>query len=191
LALEKVRHIFKTYDVDNSGALDKMEFREVMMVLFGNVLLRVLVQWSMTLLIVPLVAQQALDGIYWLWARGGQWIADHMEQYSDELSNIEVMWDETRDELWDKTPSIVHTTIHQIQTWIKAVPDSIWNTIPLTLLSCILGIVFVPWMIFNIDDYFQRVADKKHPTVVPPPPSAPTTTTALPPTPIRTDKKTK
>ena len=41
------------------------------------------------------------------------------------------------------------------------IPDSVWNAVPLTLVSTILGIVVVPWCIFQVDDFFQRLADTK------------------------------
>lgn len=35
------------------------------------------------------------------------------------------------------------------------------NVVPLTLISCVLGCLAVPYIIFKIDDYFQALADKK------------------------------
>jgi ABC-type proline/glycine betaine transport system permease subunit len=41
------------------------------------------------------------------------------------------------------------------------IPASIWNTVPLTLLSTVLGILVVPWTIFQIDDFFGYLADRQ------------------------------
>lgn len=45
--------VFVKMDFNKSGTLDKEEFRQVMMVVFGNVILQVIVQWAMTIMIVP------------------------------------------------------------------------------------------------------------------------------------------
>ena len=49
--------MFQKVDVDHSGTLDRQEFDAVMMVLFGNALLRVAFQYSCTIILVPLLAQ--------------------------------------------------------------------------------------------------------------------------------------
>lgn len=46
-------------DTDHSGVLDKIEFRQVIVLLFGNIFVRVLIQWICTLLIVPYLATNA------------------------------------------------------------------------------------------------------------------------------------
>jgi hypothetical protein len=38
-------------DLDGSGLLDHEEFQEVMSVLFGNIVLRVIAQWSLTIMV--------------------------------------------------------------------------------------------------------------------------------------------
>ena len=61
---EQAHVVFKKMDADDSGTLDKEEFEHVMMILFGNVLFRIVIQYSLTLLIVPLLAQLILDTLY-------------------------------------------------------------------------------------------------------------------------------
>ena len=52
LSRDRCNEVFDALDADRSGYLDKTEFREVMMILFGNVFLRVIVQWYMTIIFV-------------------------------------------------------------------------------------------------------------------------------------------
>jgi hypothetical protein len=40
------------------------------------------------------------------------------------------------------------------------IPEAVWNTVPLTLMSTVLGILVVPWTIFKIDDFFGYLADR-------------------------------
>lgn len=51
LGRERCHAIFVKMDADESGHLDKDEFQKVMSVLFGNVVLRVIAQWSLTLMV--------------------------------------------------------------------------------------------------------------------------------------------
>ena len=160
LGRERVHAVFVDMDADGSGTLDKREFRSVMAFLFANVLTRVIVQWSMTLLIVPLVAQSILDGIY-ATAHAiytlittldeKMWIADQIEV------SLETLW------AWAvaQLPDVVLRLAARMASLLEKVPESVWNSIPLTLLSTVLGIAVVPYIIYSIDEYFQKAA-KSH-----------------------------
>lgn len=52
----RVHQVFETMDVDDSGSLDKEEFREVMMVLCSNIFTRVLIQCAFLVFVCVLVA---------------------------------------------------------------------------------------------------------------------------------------
>ena len=186
---QRVHDIFCKMDVDQSGSLDRDEFLQVMVVLCSNVLTRVMVQcenrfmvlmflllsWlltlshllirlypigSMTLIIVPLVAQYILDALYYVndhfWA-----FLTALDEYSPMMDRFELWVEGVRDDILEKLPSVLVTLYHNIALVIDKVPNSVWNTLPLTLLSCILGCLAVPYTIIKIDDYFQGLADKK------------------------------
>mmetsp|Transcript_26394 Transcript_26394/g.34369 ORF Transcript_26394/g.34369 Transcript_26394/m.34369 type:complete len:334 (+) Transcript_26394:26-1027(+) len=157
---DRVVKVFHTMDVDGSGSLDKDEFREVMMILFSNVLLRVVVQWSMTLIIVPLVAGKILDGIAALWHLGVTSI-QNLDERSVIFDAIELFVEDTRDKVYNAMPDAITTGYDKITDLLASVPPTVWETIPLTLLSCILSMLAVPWLIFNIDEFFAKHADKK------------------------------
>ena len=160
LAREKCHAIFEKMDVDESGSLDQEEFREVMMVLFSNVLLRVTVQWSMTLVIVPLVAQKLLDYIY----AAVVWIYEFvttMDEYSTWADKIELSIEDAGAFLLSLTPSAILRFSSKVGDLLASIPESVWNTVPLTLISTILGILVVPWVIFKVDDFFQYLASRK------------------------------
>jgi Ca2+-binding EF-hand superfamily protein len=162
---QRVRAVFQKMDVDHSGTLDRDEFREVMMVLCSNIFTRVLVQWSMTLMIVPLVAQYMLNALYLIHATFWNVVTD-LDEYSPVMDNIELAIESARDAIASKLPRVLVATYHLIMKLLDKVPTSVWNTVPLTLLSCVLGCLAVPYMIFKIDDYFQEVAEKKKQHVV-------------------------
>lgn len=155
---ERCQKVFKAMDEDGSGTLDQEEFAQVMMVLFSNVLLRVMAQWSLTLMIVPLVAQYILDAIYWLIAKVYE-IVTELDEHAEIFNEIELAIEGAWAWVLEKTPPFILTAASTVKQGLDYVPDSVWNTIPLTLLSTILGLLVVPWTIMKIDDFFQDVAD--------------------------------
>jgi hypothetical protein len=51
LGRERCHAVFQKMDLDGSGRLDFDEFQQVMSVLFSNILLRVIAQWSLTIMV--------------------------------------------------------------------------------------------------------------------------------------------
>jgi len=160
LKRERCARVFEKFDNDNSGSLDEQEFREVMMVLFSNVLFRVLVQWSMTIMIVPLVAQRVLNGIYWL-IEAFYDLVVNLDEYSTWADKIELTVEATGSAIIHMTPGPLLMVADEVFSLMERVPESVWNTVPLTLLSTILGILVVPLIIFKVDDFFQFLADRR------------------------------
>eukprot|EP00547_Thalassionema_nitzschioides_P004382 CAMPEP_0194200360 /NCGR_PEP_ID=MMETSP0156-20130528/994_1 /TAXON_ID=33649 /ORGANISM="Thalassionema nitzschioides, Strain L26-B" /LENGTH=302 /DNA_ID=CAMNT_0038925341 /DNA_START=80 /DNA_END=988 /DNA_ORIENTATION=+ len=157
---ERVHDIFVKRDADGSGSLDKLEFREVMSVLCGNVLTRVVVQWSLTLMIVPLVAQVLLDGFVW----GFAFVWDQIMEI-DQIDNLEdtvaCQIHAYSDRILEHVPDFVIQIGTRFKVVLDMIPDSVWDSIPVTLISCVLGCLVVPYIIFKIDDFFQSLAENK------------------------------
>uniref|UniRef100_A0A7S1UZZ3 EF-hand domain-containing protein n=1 Tax=Grammatophora oceanica TaxID=210454 RepID=A0A7S1UZZ3_9STRA len=178
---EKVHAVFNKMDADKSGSLDREEFLEVMTVLCSNVVSRVMAQWALTLLIVPLVAQYILDGFIWLTTTVWQQVT--------ALDGVETVFDALQEQGEDiqgmieaKIPASVLGPIagayNFVEDLVQQVPESVWESLPVTLISCVMGVILVPYTIFKIDEFFQNMADKKK------------TEHASPPsTPINTKKK--
>ena len=89
-----------------------------------------------------------------------------LDEYSPVMDKIELMIESTRDVIASKLARVLVATNHMIMELLDKVLTSVWNTVPLTLLSCVLGCLAVPYIIFKIDDYFQEVAEKKKQHVV-------------------------
>eukprot|EP00549_Striatella_unipunctata_P019571 CAMPEP_0118710556 /NCGR_PEP_ID=MMETSP0800-20121206/23459_1 /TAXON_ID=210618 ORGANISM="Striatella unipunctata, Strain CCMP2910" /NCGR_SAMPLE_ID=MMETSP0800 /ASSEMBLY_ACC=CAM_ASM_000638 /LENGTH=352 /DNA_ID=CAMNT_0006614775 /DNA_START=276 /DNA_END=1334 /DNA_ORIENTATION=+ len=157
---QHVIEIFKKMDADDSGALDKDEFREVMMILCSNVFGRVMLQWALTLIIVPMLAQQILDGIYWIIEQAILFI-QNLDEYSSFFNAIEIFIETKRDQLIAATPMVIRDGLGTAGKYLEMVPDSVWNSIPLTLISCILAMLVVPYLVFKTDDYFRKAAVDK------------------------------
>jgi hypothetical protein len=150
-------------DIDNSGQLNREEFEAVVMVLFGNVMTRVAIQYSFTLLIVPLIAQLMLYGIMQLLNYVFGIIAtldEHNAFFKHIEMTLETVWKTTTDYWATSIPLPVIAAVEKAQDLLGAIPESIWNTIPLTLLSTVLCLVLVPWSLLKIDGFFQGLADR-------------------------------
>jgi hypothetical protein len=133
------------------------------MVLFGNVLLPVLFQYSMTLLIGPLIAPVILNGIITAFrftvaelSQLDEYHAMHM-LFHGGLAILATIWHV----LWHTlilsyTPTTLQTMAGCLMRQICKIPDSVWKMLPLTFLSTILALVVVPHSLMKIDDFFKR-----------------------------------
>lgn len=159
---ERCRIIFRKMDADQSGSLDREEFRHVMMVLFGNVMVRVLVQWSLTIILVPMVASYLVNALVWC----TQFLYEclcALEGSSYIIAGTDwflraVIWDQL---LLRVLPGPLLFVISEVSDSSILSDTMLMETIPITLISVILGIVVVPWFIFRIDDFFQWLASWK------------------------------
>ena len=156
---DKCNSIFEKMDVDRSGTLGKEEFRNVMIFLFGNVLLRVIFQWTATVTLVPIVAQQTLNLLYYVCERAYGTISTLDDRFL--LANwIEVALKATFQFVLRCLPGPTMLVMSEVDDFVQALPYSVWNAVPLAIVSSILGIAVVPWIIFQIDDFFQWLASR-------------------------------
>jgi hypothetical protein len=110
--------------------------------------------------VVPFLAQTILDGIISIVAEISEAIAS-LDEHSNLANSTEIFLESTASWCVDQTPEpFVHLT-SQISYVFKQIPEAVWSAVPLTILSTILGICVVPWTIFQIDDFFQRIADRR------------------------------
>jgi Ca2+-binding EF-hand superfamily protein len=170
LSRDRVQKVFAQYDTDGSGCLDREEFRSVMTVLFGNVFFRVLVQWSMTLMIVPVIAQAIVDGAQQLWQQFWHVITSLDEQYPfvdrvEETMEKGMMMALHQFAFLNPYTDPMTPYVSKMQEYVAMVPESVWEAIPLAVISTVLGMMVVPWCIFKVDDFFQKFAEKDVKTV--------------------------
>mmetsp|Transcript_21521 Transcript_21521/g.26624 ORF Transcript_21521/g.26624 Transcript_21521/m.26624 type:complete len:215 (-) Transcript_21521:32-676(-) len=161
---EMVDEVFDKMDVDSSGTLNRGEFQEVMMILCSQIFSRVIMQWSLTLLIVPMVAQYCLDLAFN--------VIECMQRYATQMDVLVEMTSflygrilqmiATVSILWDQySPPLIKKIMGHAKDVIDIIPDDVWETFPVTLVSCIMGCMVVPYTILRIDGFFSSLADKK------------------------------
>lgn len=158
LSRDRCSAMFQRFDSTNSGGLDRTEFRRVMMVLFTNVFVRVLVQFALTIIIVPLIAKRVLafltidsDGWWDYWTK---------PRYLRKLG-VEFTLDDFMDWRITSYPSNKRTFFTKVYRFFRIGSDEFWETFPLTFLTVILGLVIAPYVLFYFDDMFQYAVDWK------------------------------
>ena len=144
--------MFQKFDSNGTGGLDRGEFRRVMMVLFGNIFARVFVQYTLTIIIVPLIAKSVVEFLTWdsqrfwdYWTKpkairqlGGEFTLDYF-----------VDWNVT------SMPSPRRTFFTKLYRVIRLGSDEFWATFPLTFMTILLGLVIAPFVLYYFDDMFQ------------------------------------
>lgn len=158
LGRDRSNQMFRRFDTTDAGGLDRGEFRRIMMVLFGHTFARVFVQYTLTILIVPLVAKRVLDFLtfdsqrFWdYWTK-----PKHLRRMGEELTlKYYVNWNIT------SYPSSKRTFFTKLFSFIRPGSDEFWNTFPLTFMTILLGLVIAPFVLYYFDDAFQYGLDWK------------------------------
>ncbi|CAB9509234.1 expressed unknown protein [Seminavis robusta] len=152
LSRDRCSSMYRKFDNTNTGGLDRDEFRRIMIVLFGNVFARVVVQYTLTLLVVPLIAKSAVD--FLTLDMQGFW------DYWTKPKRLRRMGDEfTLDDFidWNITsfPSSRRTFFTKMYKLFRIGSDSFWDTFSLTFMTVVLGIVIAPLVLHYCDDFVQ------------------------------------
>ena len=149
--------MFRKFDADDSGCLDQVEFRRVIMVLFANVLTRAIFQFMLTLFLIPLIAKSlsemmTLDYDWWwdYWTK-----PKFYKQIGEELT-----LDDYVDWRITSYPSSRRAFLSRMYGYIRWGSDEFWDSFSLTFLTIILGFVIAPLVLYAIDDLFHLVADQ-------------------------------
>lgn len=151
---ERCQALFRKMDADNSGTLDKVQFQNAMMFLFGNVLLRVVVHLAATVILVPMVAQYAYNWIYYIGEHVYEMLPT-LDEHSLLVNWTEVALEAVLEFFLQCLPGSFLLIVNELNDILNS---SVWGTLPVTLISSVLGMAVVPWMIFKIDEFFQWLA---------------------------------
>jgi Ca2+-binding EF-hand superfamily protein len=151
---EYVEEIFEALDEDESGELDKEEFGKVITMLISQMTTRVILQLSMTLVIVPMIAGHVFQFI----CIGYHYVKDiicNMEQLVDTTSKVSIfMYDNIYSHLPD---SFIHV-FTMIQTKIDSIlTKELMETLPITIIGVMLGMMLVPWAFLKCDAFFESI----------------------------------
>lgn len=155
---EYVSQIFRLLDSDNSGTLTREEFGTVMKILYSQVFTRIVIQWTLTLLIVPVVTQYIIKYTLLLC-----WIAhEFWKDIDDDLDPIQrLLW-----KVWDLflyiTPRQLDRSGELICILFAKIPGGVWKTMPYTIITVAQTSVVLPLALNRVENFFRRVAHRAY-----------------------------
>lgn len=154
---EYVENMFDMLDKDKNGSLDKEEFTQLMMILCSQITTRVFMQLSLTILIVPLISQYFMD-----FMRDSYRVICLVLAEIDDVEVVSEFVMKMLSYCWDGvlllTPPILRRFMASVY---EGVSEEYMDGMPLTVVSCLLGCMIVPWILFKCDEFYNRVALKK------------------------------
>jgi hypothetical protein len=139
------------------GRVDNDEFEAIMRVLFSGILSRILIQYTMIFLWVPVIVAAAHAAFLMSDTRA------HVEVLLNSLSlqrTLTQVWSPIRFALSLHVPDSVVDAAETVAIEMQRIPSETWNIVPFALLSMILCLSLVPWTIMKIMDH-HRVDKKK------------------------------
>ena len=151
---EYVDEMFDQLDDDNSGTLNKEEFATLVTILCSQIMSKIGLQISMTIMIVPFLATLLVDCLMEVYRY--LYIAFINSEY---LMNIIY---QCRDGFVLFVPPIVQSNWELVNDKLD---DGILDVLPLTIMTAILGSLLVPWVIIKSDKFFQKMAGKNSKSV--------------------------
>lgn len=143
---EYVTEIFMLLDADHSGKLTKEEFGAVAKILYSQVLTRIAIQWTLTLMIVPFISQYTvlLCGI----------VHEFWKDIDDDLDPLQrMLW-----RLWaaflSLTPGWIDGMGKLVSMAFGKIPEGVWKGMPTTILTLAQTSVVVPYALNRVEDFF-------------------------------------
>lgn len=149
--------MFDTLDQDQNGTLDREEFSVLMTILCSQIMSRVILQISMTIMIVPLISEHLVDVI--------KFVLNYLRVVFLELDDDGAIRENIKgilDRCWDGVILFIPPIIQGFsKSCYESFDGAIMDGIPLTIMSCALGCLIVPWSIYKCDEFFNDVATKR------------------------------
>jgi len=181
LSADRAQFIFNKLDANRDGSLDKDEFRNVLALLMGNVVTRIIFQFVCTLLIVPFAAAALVDFVEESNGYIHSFITESlMPAFQDirPLLEIALGWDlivkYTSMAVVSVTSAVDKVGIADLVEGpmelvaekfddfilqpISEIDQDIWDDLPLTFVSTALTVIIVPYSILKTDDFFRFLA---------------------------------
>jgi hypothetical protein len=144
-----VNEIFILLDVNNSGVLEFEEFISGMKILYSMVLTRIVVQWSLTLLIVPVLSEWMID-----WCNNNTYI--HFLRIVDIFNMIyQLLF-----QVWTKLISYIPPRHAMASDTLHKISATVWKRLPLTLIMSIQTSLILPYLLSHVENLFLWTTDR-------------------------------
>jgi len=149
-----VTEIFHLLDVDSSGSLSKEEFATVIKILYSQVFTRIVIQWGLTLMIVPVITQYIVTyttSLYWV-------LHEFWKDIDDELDPIERLLLKLWTAFLVVTPHWMDEIGAFVWWGVDKIPKGVWKSMPFTFLTLAQTSVALPYVLNHVEDFFRQAA---------------------------------
>mmetsp|Transcript_21536 Transcript_21536/g.36744 ORF Transcript_21536/g.36744 Transcript_21536/m.36744 type:complete len:306 (-) Transcript_21536:1643-2560(-) len=146
-----VSEVFHIVDTDNSGTLDRNEFKIVMQILYSQVFTRIVIQWTLTLMLVPVTTKYILQyTTLFLLAMHEFW-----KDVDDDLDPVQrLLW-----KLWESWLYYSPEALDQVGALCWLILCKIpFKSMPPVMLTVAQTSVALPWVLNHVEDFFRRAA---------------------------------
>lgn len=139
---EVVKSIFASMDKDDSSTINEHEFIDIMVILCSEIATRIVIQWLLTIFLVPQISRFILIALskLWIWLTGIDWI--------EWLYSLLIY-------LYDQCPSKLEAGVDWL---VDHIPMSVWQSTPVAIVSSLVSMVAVPMGIDFVQNFFMGVA---------------------------------
>jgi hypothetical protein len=153
--------LFDLMDVDHSGTISEQEFGEVMIVLCSSIVSRVVLLFTMTIFLIPILARNILSFFLQLYENESlRPCATALWTLLMKNPIIVRTTSMTQTPLFHALYSAYTTSCNGIAFLLGKLPKTLLDTMPFTLLSSILGSLLIPWCLLKIDGFFETLAKR-------------------------------
>ncbi|KAL7482790.1 hypothetical protein ACHAW6_012359 [Cyclotella cf. meneghiniana] len=149
-----VSEIFHLLKSDDDDTLDREEFAVVIKILYSQVFTRIIIQWTLTLIIVPILSKYTIK-----YTNLTFWIAhEFWKDIDDELDPIQRLFYKLWLYILTLTPNWLDSIGRSFVSLLCMVPWETWKGLPQMILTSILVFVVVPYALNNVEDFFRKAA---------------------------------
>ena len=146
-----VTEVFHIVDADNSGHLDRKEFGTAMQILYGQVFTRIVIQWTLTLILVPITTKHVIKYTTLFFHA----MHEFWKDIDDDLDPVQrLLW-----KLWESWLYYSPEALDQVGAICWLVFNKIpWMSMPPIMLTVAQTSVALPWVLTHVEDFFRRAA---------------------------------
>eukprot|EP00984_Skeletonema_dohrnii_P014483 scaffold6088_cov140-Skeletonema_dohrnii-CCMP3373.AAC.21 len=146
-----VSEVFHIVDTDNSGTLDRNEFKIVMQILYSQVFTRIVIQWTLTLMLVPVTTKYILQNTTLFFLA----MHEFWKDVDDDLDPVQrLLW-----KLWESWLYYSPEALEQVGAICWLVLCKIpWKSMPPVILTVAQTSVALPCVLNHVEDFFRRAA---------------------------------
>ena len=146
-----MKEVFNILDTDNNGTLDRDEFGIVMKILYSQVFTRIIIQWGLTLMLVPMTTNYIMQYATFILVA----LFDFSKDIAGGVDPIQgLLW-----EAWEMFTYLSPAALVEVLMLVWFILSKIpWKSIPPVMLTLTQTSIALPWLLNHVENFFRRAA---------------------------------